>query len=228
MTDDAGEMSEIGSSELGISPVRITAATALDIWAFGVVLFELLSGHDLFHKNVRDDTIATPAKCEALANWTDPPLNKLELILRDEGISPALVLAAQDLVSACLQGDPQARPSSMAAISEHPFFILMLQNNPDPKRGFPTPVALPVSRGGVDVIFSYTTRDIRHLWRLKRALRTLGITTSDGTEVPPGCDWRELSFQQLESAKVFVCVYTPKVNALPSLVLHGMQLKAYT
>jgi hypothetical protein len=69
----------------------------------------------------------------------------------------------------------------MAAIFQHCFL--------SPARpSFPLALELPLSsRGaaGVNVIISYTTRDIAAMRRIKRALRALGLTTADGSEAAP-------------------------------------------
>ena len=87
----------------------------------------------------------------------------------------------------------------MADVLQHPFFQ-------EEELALPL---VPYHGHGLDVIISYQSTQVspealphcnlgRHpllkvldMWRLRRCLNALGITTADGTQVPPGADWRK-------------------------------------
>ena len=50
--------------------------------------------------------------------------------------------------------------------------------------------SIPYHGSGLDVIISYQTTQVLDMWRIRRCLNALGITTADGTQVPPGATSR--------------------------------------
>jgi len=91
---------------------EVMATPGMDIWAFGKLSYELLSGHQL----VNADSQHRLAKF--LAHWND---ERLLNIIDDLENSPAGPLAA-DLVFHCLSPNPLNRPRSMNDIMSHSFW----------------------------------------------------------------------------------------------------------
>ena len=73
-------------------------------------------------------------------------------------------------------------PESMDAILAHPFFC-------DPLKELDIS-AMPISRGMLHVMISYQSTQLVLMMRVRHFLRGIGVNTADGTEVPPGEDWR--------------------------------------
>ena len=87
----------------------ITAWCQQDIWQFGVLLFGLCTGVDLFPKDVNDDTIATSSAALSLAHWTQLRDEQAELVFsaafKEGKLSKVQRVAAMDLISVCLCGN---------------------------------------------------------------------------------------------------------------------------
>ena len=124
----------------GAKPALRTSA-ALDVWGFGVVLFQLCTGEKLFHQNEADDEIVDPRDEMRKCVWnciSDDELMTVFLngAIASEGKSRDEVLGvasdAKNLIRWCLQGDPTARPSSMKEIMEHAFFGHVPRSSPSP------------------------------------------------------------------------------------------------
>jgi hypothetical protein len=101
--------------------VKCPAAAAMDVWAFGVVLFELLSGQPLLaSERTADGLVGVGAQLELL-NWRRLDKDRLALVLAEySGVSPQQRRHGQDLVSCCLQARPELRPT-MQEVLDHPF-----------------------------------------------------------------------------------------------------------
>ena len=66
------------------------------------MLFELVSGMDLFSKDVNDDTIVNLADCENLAAWKEPSAWLLDQSFKHaNGVSTTQRMVVQDLVRMC-------------------------------------------------------------------------------------------------------------------------------
>jgi hypothetical protein len=124
-------------SEYNMSPQQLAgepAAIADDIYAMGVLLYELLSGYPPFYPDVSAERIRkeTPA---SLPQRSDLP--------------PAL----SDLVGRCLAKDPQQRPQSMREIGKELTAILSQLPTPtilnDASRSPPPTIAPPAVRAPV-------------------------------------------------------------------------------
>ena len=61
------------------------------------------------------------------------------------------------------------------------------------------------------VIFSYQSTQTPFLFRVRRVLRQCGLTTVDGTMVPPGMDWRSFYFSMMEKAFSLVIILSPEL-----------------
>ena len=186
------------------------AVASHDVWAFGVVLYEMCAGQDLFPKDINDDTIAARADRESLQSWIEPKSDVLEHVFSTASAMGKVTamgrLMAQDIIALCLQGNPSDRPKTMAEVLSHPFFGDELP---------PYPV-LPPHLGGNDIIFSYQSTQVALLHRTRRFLNAIGITTADGTQVPPGADWRQWYFHKLNESKVFVAILSRNYYASPA------------
>jgi serine/threonine protein kinase len=91
----------------------VEASPSLDLWSFGVFLFQLLTGTSLFKAN-RDDDLDGPEAMHELATWSESQkFTKLKSVAD---------VTARDLLSQLLAGDASKRPESMAKVLEHSFF----------------------------------------------------------------------------------------------------------
>ena len=104
--------------------------------------------------------------------------------------------AAQDLLFNLLQRDPSDRPKSFAAVLAHPFLsggtAQLVQPPALPYRGY--------------AMLSYQSTNERLLKRIRLGLNAAGISTVDGTQVPPGGDWRVFFFDSLAQSSLLVAL----------------------
>lgn len=124
-------------SEYNMSPQQLAgepAAIADDIYAMGVLLYELLSGYPPFYPDV---------SAERIRKETPAPLPQRS------DLPPAL----SDLVGRCLAKDPQQRPQSMREIGKELTAILSQLPTPtilnDASRSPPPTIAPPAVRAPV-------------------------------------------------------------------------------
>lgn len=137
--------------------------------SFGVLLFELSTGADLFPKALNRDVIVTEASRQALGNWTTLGQDQLDLVFKpaarlEQAVSVVRRLVTQDLIMLCLCGNsgsyggghpcPSDRPASMDEVLRHPFFW-------SDKR-LESEIILPevTLRTGTDVMLSYRTTEV--------------------------------------------------------------------
>ena len=82
------------------------ADVSYDIWAFGMILYELCSGAQLFQTDFNDDTLLWDE--HILATWIEPSAAQLSLVFRPAynagNCSVELQMIARDLILKCLQG----------------------------------------------------------------------------------------------------------------------------
>ncbi|GBG28933.1 CBL-interacting protein kinase 31 [Hondaea fermentalgiana] len=103
---------------------RPIASAAMDIWSFGVMLFQLLTGTKLFQVDEADDNLVHASDKLELANWLTISKERLDRIGSSLKCSSAECAAARDLVRMCLQGVATER-IEMSELLYHPFFDKM-------------------------------------------------------------------------------------------------------
>ena len=92
----------------------LSASISLDMWGYGLLLYNLCCGEPLLYSS-RNDDIVNPADYAAAALWTEASLQKKI----DANILDPI---AADLIMQLLQPNPECRPSSMKQVLEHVYF----------------------------------------------------------------------------------------------------------
>jgi len=98
----------------------VEAKTSFDVWSFGAILFQMLSGTKLFMVDETDDNLITFEDKAELCNWIVIDKDRLNRIHNSEWPRWEEEFA-KDLVRGCLMGDPEER-FSFEAVLAHPFF----------------------------------------------------------------------------------------------------------
>ena len=108
-----------------ITTTKFIADPSFDIWSFGVILFELLSGRHLFPQDIGDDNMLEESDLSKLTSWlclNDTQLNSAVNTL----IGTQYVCNKQNfnlhtdigyILRWCLQGDPMKRPTAKQLLS---------------------------------------------------------------------------------------------------------------
>lgn len=91
---------------------------SVDIWAFGKLIYEVLTGQQLIQFDPNKDSSCDNRGLLKLVKWDDEALRDVIGNLKNAGVSTLGV----DLISHCLLPDPGERPTSMDEILEHPFW----------------------------------------------------------------------------------------------------------
>jgi len=119
--------------EHGNPEAQVDAAKAsFDIWAYGVLLYEMCCGHVLFTQDMSNNQIVLAADKTKLCLWHTISDHELEGVFSE--LQPTLDEAnrgpswlkqvrqdAKSLIRWCLKGDPKLRPS-LDQVRKHPFF----------------------------------------------------------------------------------------------------------
>ena len=112
----------------------------------------------------------------------------------------------------------------MDEILAHPFFDTTEQQLVSPLP------ALMRGPGELDLILSYQSTQENFLFRLRRALNLLGITTADGTQVPPGAQLALSDFHSrslaLSRSRSFLVLVSGSHSCLSFLSLSFLSLFA--
>ncbi|KAG9399965.1 hypothetical protein AC1031_011431 [Aphanomyces cochlioides] len=103
----------------GVLPYSLVNATpAIDMWSFGCMVYQMLSGVELLPTDVNQDVVTDRIK--KAATWTNEKLKaRVEANISDE--------QGQDLVLQLLVRDPEKRMSAKDALN-HPYFTSRVDN----------------------------------------------------------------------------------------------------
>eukprot|EP00984_Skeletonema_dohrnii_P033183 scaffold28867_cov84-Skeletonema_dohrnii-CCMP3373.AAC.1 len=94
------------------------AGAQFDIWSFGVLVFELLTGRPLFNCDANDNLLNDKEK-RRLVNWkgiTDNDLSDVLKVCEDQDLTDS----AKDLLRECLS-TRRTRPKTFHQVLKHPF-----------------------------------------------------------------------------------------------------------
>ena len=91
----------------------IRSSPQYDMWSFGVMLYFMCTGHQLF-KSDRDDDLTTVDGLIHLAGWSDDALEEKLKDVDDE--------AAKEVLKALLKPNVEDRPKDMKEVMDFAFF----------------------------------------------------------------------------------------------------------
>lgn len=93
---------------------------ALDVWSFGIIVFQLCAGRHLFAPDIANDEMVEPADHMRLSMWRCLPDDLLKVLFhQSESCSLQQKANAKHFMRLCLHGDPAQRPL-MSALLSHP------------------------------------------------------------------------------------------------------------
>lgn len=105
-------------ARLGPSALLPRAQPAFDVWSFGVLLFLLCTGSDLFKLDANDDRLDGADEEARLRAWRGVDDGRLRRVFAAEAhrLEDEELEAARDLITWCLQPQPAERPQSMVQV----------------------------------------------------------------------------------------------------------------
>jgi serine/threonine protein kinase len=167
----------------------VVARPQHDLWSFGVVVANLLTGVPIFKEN-REDNLCTKEDWEKLLNWSSKDFDQHFASLE---ATPEKNLA-KNFVSLLLQRDPQKRFLSCSHALEHPFLTGK------------TPKRVVGQDAEYDVFLSYRVNsDAKHIKLLHRILTQRGLRVYwDAVCIRDGKPWEREFAEGLIASKVFV------------------------
>ncbi|GMI02499.1 hypothetical protein TrST_g7336, partial [Triparma strigata] len=98
----------------------IRSSPQYDMWSFGVMLYFMCTGHQLF-KSDRDDDLTTVDGLIHLAGWSDDALEEKLKDVDDE--------AAKEVLKALLKPNVEDRPKDMKEVMDYEFFKARLDQD---------------------------------------------------------------------------------------------------
>ncbi|KAG9399956.1 hypothetical protein AC1031_011422 [Aphanomyces cochlioides] len=97
----------------------VNASPAIDMWSFGCMVYQMLSGVELLPTDVNQDMVT--GRIKLAATWTDEQLKaRIEANMSDE--------QGQDLAHRLLVCDPEMRLSAKEVLN-HPYFTSIVDNS---------------------------------------------------------------------------------------------------
>lgn len=105
----------MGKKAISACVVSIPAQTTYDIWAYGVVIYEAITGTPISAYACRGKRAMSSTEVAKIGRWDERSLAKaLRIVEHDDN--------ATDLLRRLLNNDPAVRCQSIRDILEHPFF----------------------------------------------------------------------------------------------------------
>jgi len=111
-----GRRTSLGKRSAAANVVSIPAKSTYDIWAYGIVLYEAISGTPLAQYSCRGKRAMTSSEIARIGQWDDHSVKKALKLIEGAGGD------AKDLLKSILNPDPNMRISTMRDVLEHPFF----------------------------------------------------------------------------------------------------------
>lgn len=163
----------------------VPAAPSHDMWALGVVLFQMCTGETLFHTNDEDNM--DEESLLQLFEWSDG--------FKGKKLSKVSNPDARNLIAQLLSRDPKRRPSAERVLS-HPFL------------SGKKVARMLGEKAAYDVFVSYRVfSDSNHVEELYNRLTAQGIRVWwDKKCLLPGEDWEDGFCDGLVKSRIFVCL----------------------